>query len=135
MAKMTGKNAIFVFAATTYACLQDITIDGANNISSEECSTDGTGNADVNNAPGANTWTVAAVALADADNATELNALLPGTQGTLDAYQFGNSSGRTKHAWTVATVASLGSPSATGTMGKRAVTFNCDGDPTITSIA
>ena len=131
MAVVTGKNAVYKFGATTYACLTSSSADGTSSVVETECSTDGTGAATVNKTAGTPSWTVTASSVLQGAASTVPAAHAIGTSGTLDYFPEGDAAGNLKFSWAAAEVSDMSvnnSPSQHMTMD---VTFAPTGAPTI----
>lgn len=133
MAKVTGKNSVYKFGATTYACLTSSSADGTSNVVETECSTDGTGAATMNKVAGTPSWTVTVSCLLEGAADTVPNAHVIGTSGTLDYYPEGDAAGNLLIAWGAAEVSDMSISSSPSSHMTMDVTFACTGAPTITS--
>jgi hypothetical protein len=133
MAKVTGKNSVYKFGATTYACLTSSSADGTSNVVETECSTDGTGAATMNKTSGTPSWTVTASSLLEGSAATVPAAHAIGTSGTLDYFPEGDAAGNLKFAWAAAEVSDMSVSSSPSSHMTMDVTFACTGAPTITN--
>jgi len=131
MAKVIGKNAVYSFDATIYACITSASADGTSNVVETECSTDGTGAATTNKTAGTPSWTVTASTLLEGAASTVPAAHAIGTSGALIYYPEGDESGQLAYTWAAAEVSDHSVPTSPSAHMALDVTFACTGAPTI----
>jgi len=134
MAKRTGKNAVVDFGGTIYACLTDIAVNGSAEEVTEECSTDGTGNAESFSEVAAPKWTASTTLKLDMDTSTVPAALTVGATDTLKLYLAGDESGRLEYSFTEGRVNGHGAASSIRQFGALDIQWICTGEPTIGTV-
>ena len=132
MAKVTGKNAVYSFDSTIYACITSASADGTSNVVETECSTDGTGAATTNKTAGTPSWTVTASTLLEGAASTVPAAHAIGTAGALIYYPEGDRIGTARFIHGLRRrVSDHSVPTAPSAHMALDVTFACTGAPTI----
>jgi hypothetical protein len=131
MAKVTGKNAVYSFVGTVYACITSSSADGTSNVVETECSTDGTGVATTNKTAGTPSWTVTASTLLEGSSAAVAGAHEVGDTGALIYYPEGDETGQLALTWAAAEVSDMSISSSTSSHMVMDVTFACTGAPAI----
>ena len=131
MAKVTGKNSLYSFGGTLYACITSSSADGTSNIVETECSTDGTGVATANKTAGTPSWTVTASVLLEGAAHTVPDAHSIGTTGALIYYPEGDETGQLGLTWAAAEVSDMSVGSSPSSHMVMDATFACTGVPTI----
>jgi len=130
MAKYNHKNMAIKFGATTYNCVNTMSVDGATEESSIICSA-ASGNAVTHRLTGAASWQVTATVVTEDDVVTLETAFALGASDTLSVFPTGSAVGNKELAWSSASVSSNGFPMDVAGMGQLTITLLCDGDATI----
>lgn len=129
----TGKNAVIEFNTVVYDALQQLNVDGQSQTITAVVSADGTGNATTLKETGAPSWTASMDIVVPTNAATIPAALNIGAAGALDVFPAGDEAGSLKYAFTNARVASHALAASASTFVVVSISFECDGEPTITA--